>query len=114
VTTAIIGVGHIGSTLAQHLVGASEEVALTALDKSEPSVGDLETRSPSQPFRLALQGFRRDPLGSKPATLHSLRASAAHPVSVRPQRLSVPTSSLQPDHLSLLRHHYSPLSARNA
>jgi 8-hydroxy-5-deazaflavin:NADPH oxidoreductase len=36
VTTAIIGVGHIGSTLAQHLVGASEEVALAALDKSEP------------------------------------------------------------------------------
>lgn len=35
-TTAIIGVGHIGSTLAQHLVGASEEVALAALDKSEP------------------------------------------------------------------------------
>jgi glutamyl-tRNA reductase len=36
VTTAIIGVGHIGSTLAQHLVGASEEVALGALDRSEP------------------------------------------------------------------------------
>jgi lactate dehydrogenase-like 2-hydroxyacid dehydrogenase len=36
VTTAIIGVGHIGSTLAQHLVGASEEFALAALDKSEP------------------------------------------------------------------------------
>ena len=35
-TTAIIGVGHIGSTLAQHLVGASEEVALGALDRSEP------------------------------------------------------------------------------
>jgi len=36
VTTAIIGVGHIGSALAQHLVGAGEEVALAALDKSEP------------------------------------------------------------------------------
>jgi 8-hydroxy-5-deazaflavin:NADPH oxidoreductase len=34
VTTAIIGVGHIGSALAQHLVGAGEEVALAALDKS--------------------------------------------------------------------------------
>jgi 8-hydroxy-5-deazaflavin:NADPH oxidoreductase len=33
-TTAIIGVGHIGSALAQHLVGAGEEVALAALDKS--------------------------------------------------------------------------------
>jgi predicted dinucleotide-binding enzyme len=36
VTTAIIGVGHIGSTLAQHLVGASEKVALAAPDKSKP------------------------------------------------------------------------------
>ena len=35
-TTAIIGVGHIGSTLAQHLVGGGEEVALAALEKSEP------------------------------------------------------------------------------
>jgi len=36
VRTAIIGVGHIGSAFAQHLVGAGEEVALAALDKSEP------------------------------------------------------------------------------
>ncbi len=35
-TTAIIGVGHIGSTLARHLVGGDEEFALAALDKSEP------------------------------------------------------------------------------
>jgi hypothetical protein len=38
------------------------------------------------------------------ATLHPLRVPAAHPVSVRPERLSVPSRSLQPDRLALLRH----------
>jgi predicted dinucleotide-binding enzyme len=33
-TTAIIGVGHIGSALAQHLVGGGEDVVLAAEDKS--------------------------------------------------------------------------------
>jgi hypothetical protein len=72
--------------------------------------GSRDSLLPSHPFQLALQSFRRVPLGSEPATLHPLGVSAANPVSVRPQRFSFPTSSRQPDQLALLRHQQSPLS----
>ena len=62
-----------------------------------------------QPLQRAFQSHRRVRLGGEPATLHSLRASAAEPIAVRPQRLSVPTRSLQLDQLTLLRHRAHPL-----
>jgi hypothetical protein len=46
---------------------------------------------PPQQLELPLQSLRRIPLRGEPATLHALRAAAAHPVAERPQRRSVAT-----------------------
>jgi hypothetical protein len=52
-----------------------------------------ESPLPPQPIQLTLQRLRRVPLRHEPATLYPLRAAAATPVAVRPQRLSVLTSA---------------------
>ena len=67
------------------------EVRLHQFAKRE---GSRDSLLAPQPFQLALQRLRRLPFRSKPATLHSLRASTAHPVTERPQRLPVPTPAL--------------------
>jgi hypothetical protein len=74
-------------------------------------VSDRDSLLPSQPLQFPLQSLRGVPFRGQPATLHALRVSTARPVPVRPYRLPVPTRSLQPDQLALLRHRRSPLVA---
>src|SRR5215210_2662010 len=64
---------------------------------------------PPQPLELALQSVRRIPLRRESSTLQSLRVSTANAIPVCPLWLPVPTRPLQPDDLTLLRHHVHPL-----
>src|SRR5436190_4318073 len=75
------------------------EIHLHQLAESQ---GSRDSLLASQPLQFPLQSLRRVPFRSKPA-LNSLRVSTAHPVPVRSRRLPVPTSSLQPDQLAVLR-----------
>jgi hypothetical protein len=61
---------------------------------------------------VALKEGRESWRGEGCCRVTSLRVSAADPVAVSPCRLTLPTCSLEPDQLTLLRHHPSPLSAR--
>jgi hypothetical protein len=58
-----------------------------------------------EPGKLVLKRPLRVSFGAEPAHLHSRRTAPCDPIPVRPQRLTVPASRLQLEHLTLLNHH---------
>jgi len=82
------------------------DVVLGEVDLDELGEGQRfrDSSLPPQPLELACQRLRGVAFRGKAATLNSLRLSAAGPVAIRPERLSVPTRPLQLDQLAVLRH----------
>src|SRR5829696_1327787 len=63
------------------------------------------TAAGQEPGKPALKCPPRLSPGAEPAYLQSRRTAPGDPIAVRPQRLTVPASRLQLEHLALLNHH---------